>query len=875
MLGKIAAFEFRYQLRQPAFWVITLLFTLIAFGVVALSSNIKLSTGANVHVNSPSNISMLLAVLNQFYMLAVAAVVANVVVRDYATGFGALIFSTPVSKGAYLFGRFLGAFGALVLTLLIALSGHYVGVLMPNVDPETLGPARFGDYLWAFGMIGLPGLFVLSALFFTLATATRSMMATYVAVVAVFILYLISTTLISQKPELERLMAWVEPLGIGAYGLATKYWTAAELNTANPPIEGVLLYSRLMWVGVGAALLAASYLVFNRSARGASETRKDRQRGAEAAQVVQARPLSVSLPRPTYGLKAAWTQLVSLTAFEMSLVFKSIAYLVLILLALGFSVLTLMLSGEIYGAPVLPVTRIMITQLIGGFVVISLIIAIYYSGELVWRDRDRRMHEIVDATPTADWTFLIPKTLALGLVLISTLLIGMLAGVVLQTIKGVTDYEIGKYLWWYVIPQGIAFLQLAVLAILVQALSPNKFVGWAVMVVYMISRIVLSNLGFDHVLYNYGSDIDSPMPLSDMNGRGDFAGFAAWTTGYWSAFAVILMVATYGLWRRGTETRFWPRLKRLPHRLAGPAGVIGGLALVAFAALGVWLFINTNVWNHYETQKQGERRLAAMEKALLRYETQPQPAVANVRLNIDLHPHAPRMTTRGSYVLLNRTDAPLNEVHFRWSHDLELTRLDVQGARVARQWPEFDYRIYRFDTPMQPGERRAVSFETVFAQKGFKVSGNTRRVVDNGTFITNYEFAPMVGMTRMDLLSDRGKRRKLGLPAELRAAKLEDRSATARNYLHGDWVTADITVTTDADQTPLAPGDKVSDTTRAGRRTARFVTETPVLNFFSVQSARYEETSRVHNGVDLVVFHDPAHGRNAPRMLDALAASLD
>jgi hypothetical protein len=61
-----------------------------------------------------------------------------------------------------------------------------------------------------------------------------------------------------------------------------------------------------------------------------------------------------------------------------------------------------MLSGEIYGAPVLPVTRIMITQLIGGFVVISLIIAIYYSGELVWRDRDRRMHEIVDATPTAD-----------------------------------------------------------------------------------------------------------------------------------------------------------------------------------------------------------------------------------------------------------------------------------------------------------------------------------------------------------------------------------------------------------------------------------------------------------------------------------------
>ena len=872
MFGKIAAFEFRYQLRQPAFWVITILFAFLSFGVVALSENIRLSTGANVHANSPFNISVWVSALNQFYMLAVAAVVANVVVRDYSTGYGALIFSTPVSKGAYLFGRFLGAFGAVALTLLLALSGHYLGVLMPNVDPETLGPVRFGDYLWAVGVIGLPGLFVLSALFFTLATATRSMMATYVAVVAVFILYLIATTLISQKPELERLMAWIEPFGAGAYTLVTKYWTAAERNAGNPPLEGVLLWSRLMWTGIGAVLLGLSYVLFNRSARGAKETRKDRLRGAEA-QETETRPLSASLPRPSYGFRTAWTQLVSLTAFEMSLVFKSIAYVVLILLALGFSILTLLISGEIYGAPVLPVTRVMVTQLIAGFSLISMIIAIYYSGELVWRDRDRRMHEIVDATPTADWTFLVPKTLALGLVLVSTLLIGVLAGVAMQTFKGVTDYELGKYLGWYVIPQGIGFLQLAVLAILVQALSPNKFVGWAVMVIYIVSRIVLSSLGFDHVLYNYGSDIETP--LSDMNGRGDFGRFAMWTTGYWSAFAAILLVATYGLWRRGTETRFWPRLKRLPHRLAGPAGAVAGLALAAFVALGVWIFVNTNVWNDYETQKQGERRLAAMEKALLRFETQPQPAVADVRLNIDLHPHTPRMTTRGSYVLVNRTNAPLNEVHFRWSHDLDLTRLDVQGARVARQWPEFDYRIYRFDTPMQPGERRAVTFETVFAQKGFKASGNTTRVVDNGTFITNYEFAPLVGMTRMDLLSDRSKRRKLGLPGELRAPRLEDTAATARNYLNADWVTADITLTTDADQTPLAPGDKVSDVTRNGRRTARFLTETPVLNFFSVQSARYEETSRVHNGVDLVVFHDPAHTRNVPRMLDALEASLD
>jgi len=874
MFGKVASFELRYQLRQPAFWVITILFTLISFGIVALSANIRLTTGANILVNSPYSISILQAALNQFYMLAAAAIVANVVVRDFDTGYGALIFSTPISKGAYLFGRFSGAFAALILTLVISQLGHVIGTFMPPnmVDPETVGPFRFGSYVWAFFVMGLPGLFLISALFFALATITRSMMMTYVGVVAVFILYLIATTVLGLKPEFETLSAWVEPSGAGAYALVTKYWTAAERNAMNPPIAGVLLWSRVLWTAVGVAFLGLAYLLFERSARGSKTNRREKARKLELREAVQ-QPAGAILPRPTYGLGSAWAQLISLTAFEMSLVFKSIAYGILVLLALAFSILVLALTGEIYGTPVLLVTRVVITAVTSGFALISIIIAIYYSGELVWRNRDRRMHEIVDATATPDWTFMVPKVLALTLVLVSTLLIGAVAGIAVQAVRGVTDFELGKYLMWYVVPQALSYAQLAVLAIFVQSLSPNKFVGWAIMVVYLISTIVLSNIGFDHILYRYGAGIG--VPLSDMNGRGDFAGFAAWLDAYWSAFGVILLVLAYGLWRRGTESRLWPRLKRLPHRLAGPAGLIGGAALAAFAGLGVFIFMNTNVWNEYRTQAQREAEQAAYEKALLRYEITPQPSVADVRLVMDLRPHQPKLTTRGTYVLVNNTGAPLPEVHLRWQGDLEMVNLAVEGATVAREWEEFEYRIYRFATPMQPGERRTVTFETVLEQRGFKANGNTTRLVDNGTFVNNMEFAPMVGMDRQGLLTDRSKRRKAGLPAELRPAKLEDESARGRNYIGADWVTADITVSTEADQTVVAPGQMVSDVVNGDRRTSRFVTESPVLNFFSVQSARYERTARMHNGVEMVVFHDPAHDRNVPRMLDGLSASLD
>ena len=872
MFAKVASFEFRYQLRQPAFWVIAILFALFGFGMLAIP-NVNVSAGGNVYKNAPYFLAAIHVSMAVFFMLGSTVITANVIVRDVQSGYGPIIQSTRMSNFDYLYGRFTGAFLATALCFASVTLGMLAGTLAPWIDHETIGPFRPLDYLYAYFVLGLPAVFLTSALFFALATVTKSMMATYVGVVGVLIAYLVATGVLGSKQELEHIMAWAEPLGSSAYGLATKYWTPAEKNTINLPLEGVFLWNRLIWTAVAFGILAATYWLYQPTARGAKAGKADTLRKIAAA-APSREPVSGALPSPSHGWRSGWTQLRARTAFEMSLVFKSIAFGILMVLGLGFALVVLLVSGEIYGTPVYLVTRVVITALQGSFGLVAMIVAIYYSGELVWRDRDRKVHELIDSSATPDWTFLLPKTLALILVLASILVVGMIAGIVIQTFRGWFDYEIGKYLLWYVLPGTVSFALTAVLAIVVQSLSPNKFVGWAVMVVYLISTLVLSNMGFDHVLYRYGSGVG--MPLSDMNGQGDFWKFALWTRAYWTAGAAILLVLGYGLWRRGTETRYLPRFQRLPHRLKGTAGLIGGVALAAFIGLGGFIFVNTNVWNTYRNSDAGEKLQANYEKTLLRFETTPQPSIVDVKLDLDLHPHAPRLETRGSYVIQNNTGAPLGEMHLRWNDDLEMKALTVQGARMVREWKEFSYRIYRFDVPMQPGERRMVSFDTVLEQRGFKNGGNTTRIVDNGTFVNNMEFAPMIGMNRMGgLLSDRAKRRKYGLPPELRVAKLEDLSATRRNYIGADWVNTDVTVTTDADQTPLAPGYQRSDVTRDGRRTVRFVTEAPVLYFLSVQSARYQIARQAHNGVDLVVYYDAQHGRNVPKMMQALSASLD
>jgi aminopeptidase N len=78
-----------------------------------------------------------------------------------------------------------------------------------------------------------------------------------------------------------------------------------------------------------------------------------------------------------------------------------------------------------------------------------------------------------------------------------------------------------------------------------------------------------------------------------------------------------------------------------------------------------------------------------------------------------------------------------------------------------------------------------------------------------------------------------------------------------------------------ADQTPIAPGYKVSEIVADGRRTVHFRTEAPIQNFFSIQSARYKVRSELYKGIDLAIYYDAQHAWNIERMLKAMKASLD
>ncbi|MGN2242617.1 ABC transporter permease/M1 family aminopeptidase [Frateuria sp. GZRR33] len=874
MLGKIAAFEFRYQATSPLFIAAAALLFLGAFVDMA---GLKLMTvgGGNVLFNSPHTIIVSHLLVSFVFLFIGAAFVSNVIVRDDQTGFGPLVRATCITKSAYLFGRFLGAFAAGALVMAAATLGQWLGTQMPFANHAMLGPNHLSGFAIGYGLFALPNALIISATLFALATATRSTAGTFIGVVALLVVYFLSQGLMAGQPQLLGLRVLADPLGMSAYMASSRYFTAAELNAGAIPVSGLMVQSRLLWVGVSIALLALTYRRFRFAERGMSRRQQRKLRRA-AAKATPATASGAPYPRladARFDGRTARAQLVARAAMEARYIFKSPVFLVLLLIAFAFTLPSLLTASGWYGVTLYPLTSVSVPAIQASFDTLLVIIATYYGGELVWRERERKVHEIIDATPLPAWALMLPKLIGLALVLFATECVGMAAGMLVQLLRGV-DATPGEYLLWYLLPGTVDAVVVAALAVFVQALSPGKYAGWGWMALYLVLRFFGPSMGLAYPLFLYGSV--PAVPLSDMVGTGIFWKAAWWFRLFWAAGAVLLLVAAHLLWPRGTAERLVPRLRRISTRLTARTGRLAAVAATIVLASGAWIVYNTLILNDFRTAENEQRYRADYEKHFFRYAGLPQPVVRHVELDVALYPEAIRADVHGRYRLVNETAAPIDRVHVRLMDPaLELVDLDFPGARLERDDEAFGYRIYRLDSPMQPGESRSLAFHTRRAQVGFRATGTETGLAPNGTDLNSIELTPRIGMSDVGLLEDPAARRRYGLPERQPLPRLDDLAAT-RSLPSGDlsWTTADITVSTRADQTPIAPGRRVSERVQDGRRTVRFVSDTPIKNYFAIESGRYAVRRQAHDGIEYAIYFHPAHHWNVDRMMKAMQASI-
>ncbi|TGE16985.1 ABC transporter permease/M1 family aminopeptidase [Hymenobacter elongatus] len=881
MFLEIFLFEIRYRLKRPATYIYFALLAAIAFllmlavgGVFGVRVSIG-GGGGRVLANSPFQITAILMVLSLFGSFITSSMMGTPVYRDFEHRTHSLYYTTPISKLGYLGGRFLGSFVVTVGVFLGGALGLWLATYWPTMLPDKLGPNHLATYLQPYLLIVIPNLFLTGAIFFTAATLSRSALAIYLGGVLFLVLYVVSDG-IKQNFDNDTVKNLLDPLGAGAINLTQRYWTVAERNSQLLPWSSYMVQNRLLWGAVAALTLAACYSFFRFSFANKADSGSRRKAAADAE---TDRPTTLKLPvvTPRFTPGLAWAQAGRLGRLEFFSTVRSVYFIGILGAGLLFLLIAGLQVGKIYGTNTYPVTPVVVKLLMGAFSLFQLIIIIFYSGELVWRERDANIHQIYDAMPMPSWVPFVAKLGALMLIQVLLLALVMLCGVLLQTGMGYFRYELGLYVKELFGFQLISMLLLCVLAMLVQVLVNNKFMGHAIMILYYVFSIFKDQLGLEHNLYSFNSD--PGVQYSAMNGYGHFVLPYFTFKFYWAAFAVMLAIASSLLWPRGTETRFSWRWQQLRYSFSPALRVVAGVALVVFAGLGAYIFYNTNVLNQYRSTARQDELRARYEKTYKPYARRYQPRVVAVNVAVDIFPEQRDIRFHGSYWLLNGSARPIDSVQLVGDAQARVTQLQLGRPSqevLHDQLGDLYFRIVRLAQPLQPGDSVQLHFDLTYTNPGFLNSGSNTSTVYNGTFV-NSSALPHIGYQEGLELVDDDVRKEQGLRPRPRMAAVGDPVARMKPYVSndGDWIRFEATVSTTPDQVAVAPGYLQKEWTTGGRRYFHYKMDAPILNFYSFLSARYAVYKDKWKDVPIEIYYQPGHEYNLKHMATGVKKSLD
>jgi hypothetical protein len=886
-------FELRFRFKGISTYMYFLLWLTFSFLDVASESfgPIGNSNGKvllnSAYANAYNDIGTAL-----FGIIVIAAIFGTSILRDFQRDTYQILFTQPISKFAYLGGRWAGSFVTTVFAFSGVLFGTFLGTLAPWADHTRIGPNHLWAYLQPFLSILVVQIFFVGSAFFAVSALTRKIFIVYLQGVALFMFYVIGLTVFSATRSLERFWSGIfDPIGLILFNDVTRYWTVIEKNTLlvtwSPTlVSGVFLYNRLLWIGVGVLSLVSVWALFPMSVE-ALTARAQGRRAAKAKEqdLAETRPVrslvAGSLPKVHQAFTPATTvaQYISLSRLRMRNIFRDIPFWAIVVLLVAFGVNNGYFAGRVAEQNVWPVTYLMVQAVEGSALLFLFIVAALYAAELLWRERDTHFDGIHDALPMRESTDWLSRLTAIVVIELILLAFAMLIGVVMQTLAGYYHYEFLQYfkeLYLVTFPQVLTFI---LLALFIQTVVSNKFVGHAIVIGLFVLLPILYNFGWENTLYLVGQ---VPAYIySDMNGYGHFVPALFWSITYWFAVCTVLGVVSIALARRGAEDSLRARiqlaLQRAP-RLA-PAALL--FALIAVGA-GSWYFYNAHVLNEYLDSKARRDIQADYERKFKQYENLLQPKVTAVDATINIYPERRSFDGSVRMTLENKTSQPIPQIHIT---DQKQSVTNLQFDRpfhVVSAAPRNVYTIYALDQPLAPGETITLTCDVGHQTHGFRDGNEPPAFAYNGTFFDS-DYVPYVGYNTNVEVDDPRRRREEHLPALEEMAHRGDAAHSVNNvFFRGasDWVTYHTVVSTSADQIAIAPGYLQREWQANGRNFFEYsMGSTNILDFFAYISGHYQTRKELYHGpggdVSLEVYYDPAHPYNIDDMLASSRAGLD
>ncbi|MET0319134.1 MAG: ABC transporter permease, partial [Duganella sp.] len=878
----IALFEARQRLKLLSTWVYFAGF--LALAVLWMAAAGGYFKGATVAfgaltIDAPRSLMFTVSALGSLGVVVIAAMMGRSVQQDFEYDMQHFFFSAPIAKRDYMFGRFIGAYLTLAAIFTSIVLGTWVGSLLPGIDPERLAHPGVMAYVLPYLIVILPNIFIFGAVFFILAALTRRMLPVYISSVVMLIGYIVAPSL-ARDLDFKTLAALIDPFGTTAVIRLTEYWPIAERNTRMFWPEGVYLLNRALWCAFALTGLLIGYWRFHFIAT--SDAGRHRgpalpnaaEGGAETPRALSATATDTR-ETPDFASRSMALLLARMTWLNLRETTKNIYFLVIVLAGVLMMLASALEMEPLYGTSTYPLTYLVLESVSETFALFMMVITTFYAGELVWREREAHMGQMLDALPVPSWLPLLSKLFALIGLQMLLMVVVMLSGMAIQIGKGYFVLEPGLYVYQLFLIDLPGYALTAVLAIALQVFINNRYLAYFAMILYYATTLTMASLGMEAPLLAYG---DLPrIVYSAMNGYGHFLPRLRWLQAYWGGAAVLLTVLAVLFWARGTNDGWRQRLQLARRRLTVPVLTALAAGVLILAGAGGVLFYNTHVLYTDQSAWQTDANRAAYERQYRQYAVLPQPRITDVKLDVAIMPATRSLTVHGRYVLQNKTAQPVADIIVHQDATATAWRPRFsQPVRAGVHDAALGFYSYKLVTPLAPGARLALEFDVEFTPRGILGMGQDTPVVGNGTFFNN-SVLPHIGYQQSNELSDARDRRKHQLAARERMLPRDDAEGLANNIAgnDADWITFDAVVSTSDTQTAIAPGTLVKDWSARGRHYYHYRMAQPMLNFYAFQSARYHVKRDWWQDVGIEIYYQPGHEFNLERMTKGVKLALE
>ena len=846
----------------------------LAIGRVFILSTLK--------TDSPIQINNHLTLLSLIGTIVTSMIMGLAVYKDYQYNTFAITFTSASSKFNYLVGRF---FGALAICMLVAIApflGFYAGIIVPWTADFNFGGSQFGAYLYTYITKTVPLVFYTGALFFTLSTLLKNTIFNWLVIGLIYGIYSFASGIFADK-DMEvyhRLMALIDPLGTISDRLAVKDWSTPDKNQNLLPFTQTLLFNRLIWIGIGTASLIFTYFRIDLYARSS----KFKFLGLVKKQLtdsISTKGISfskISFPKvvQSFSFKANLAVWWRLSLGHMKRIVLNPFFILLMVFAFFYMDTGTRTFGNAWGTNSYPFTYLMVNQYANKAHLLILVTIIWFSGELIWRDRRFNTNQINDTYPVSNRTFLLSHVTALSIIPFFFFALVMYAGIKAQIKLDFHEYEIGIYLQELISIRYINYLLYIALALFTFSIINNKFIGIFVLVIYHFIESRFLGQVIPHKMLIYGSDPGTI--YSEFTGYGNTL-FAYYIFKlYWAGVAGLLIFLTSRLWARGSDTGFKSVLKKLKTKPSTSdkwaLSIFGSIFLV----MGGYIFYSIYILDNYSGSNP--KNQVRYEKEYKQYEKLALPKITDVYLEMDLHPEKQDYDYRGHYWMKNKSNEPIERVLVNYNKKLEVKEFSFGiGSTIEKHDPLYNLFIHKFDSPLQPGDSTKLEFDFSFVSRGFYNSAGSLlagRPSPNATFMNN-RILPNFGYNANFELSYKEQRAEYGLaPKDNNPKPIGDPLGQSQSWLgkDSDFINFETIVSTSENETAISPGYLQRTWKENGRAYFHYKMDAPIQNFYSILSGDYELKREDWNGISLEIYHHPRHTYNLDKMMESMKKSL-